>query len=148
MKKFLLIFITVVLILSVTIQARQKPPRGNLVLAIRGFRNNKGVAAVSLFRSKKGFPNRHEFAFKKGLTRIQKRKALLRFDEIPHGVYAVGVLHDENGNQKMDTNFLGIPREGYGTSKNVKGFMGPPKFKDAAFELTTGTLKLNIRMRY
>ena len=46
----------------------------------------------------------------------------------------------------MDTNFLGIPKEPIGISNNAKGFMGPPKYKDAKFELKHDkTLKINIQ---
>jgi len=40
-------------------------------------------------------------------------------------------VHDENSNGKMDTNFIGMPREGVGASNNAKGHMGPLKFRAA-----------------
>ena len=33
--------------------------------------------------------------------------------------------------------FFGIPKEAYGCSNNAKGFMGPPKYEDAKFMLTS-----------
>jgi uncharacterized protein (DUF2141 family) len=44
-------------------------------------------------------------------------------------------VHDENDNKKMDTNFIGIPKEDFGCSNNATGFMGPPKYEDAKFML-------------
>jgi uncharacterized protein (DUF2141 family) len=61
------------------------------------------------------------------------------FENIPKGIYAISIFHDENDNGKMDTNFMGIPKEDYGCSNNASGFMGPPKWKDAKFELTNDT---------
>ena len=52
--------------------------------------------------------------------------------EIPPGIYAIGVYIDENDNEKLDTNFLGIPKEQYGFSNNAKAF-GIPKFEAASF---------------
>ena len=56
--------------------------------------------------------------------------------EIPPGTYAIGLYIDENENEKLDTNFLGIPKEQYGFSNNAKAF-GIPKFEAASFALDT-----------
>ena len=48
-------------------------------------------------------------------------------------------FYDKNGNGKLDTNFLGIPKEPTAMSNNAKGSFGPPKFKDAKFTLTANT---------
>ena len=38
-------------------------------------------------------------------------------------------------NEKLDTNFFGIPKEQFGFSNNAKGRFGPPSFESASFEL-------------
>jgi uncharacterized protein (DUF2141 family) len=74
---------------------------------------------------------------------------ICQFNDIPPGVYAVAVFHDENANGKLDKNFLGIPREGYGASNNVRPKMSAPAFKDAAFTVKAGaTTTLSIDMGY
>ena len=55
--------------------------------------------------------------------------------ELPPGTYAIGIFHDVNLNNKMDNNFLGIPKEQYGFSNNARAFLRPPAFEAAAFEL-------------
>ena len=65
--------------------------------------------------------------------------------EIPDGTYAIGIFVDVNYNNKMDRNFLGIPKEQYGFSNNAKGSFGPPSFEDAAFTLN-GALRLKINL--
>ena len=55
--------------------------------------------------------------------------------EIPAGTYAVGYYVDVNENEKLDTNFFGIPKEEYGFSNNVRGKFGPPTFESASFIL-------------
>ena len=57
---------------------------------------------------------------------------------LPPGTYALGVLHDEDGNREMKTGFLGRPKEGYGASRDARGKMGPPKFEDARLALRPG----------
>lgn len=76
---------------------------------------------------------------------IENREALIRFSELCAGQYAVRLYHDENGNQLLDTNVLGIPRERYGYSNNVRGWMGEPSFERQLFWMesdTTITIKL------
>ena len=43
---------------------------------------------------------------------------------------------DANENEKLDTNFLGIPKEQFGFSNDAKGSFGPPSFESASFEVT------------
>jgi uncharacterized protein (DUF2141 family) len=66
---------------------------------------------------------------------------------LPHGEYAFTLYVDFNGNQKIDKNFLGIPKEQYGFSNNVMGRMSPPTFDQAKFAIagpTTQNIKLRI----
>ena len=65
------------------------------------------------------------------------------FADLPPGRYAVRVMHDENGNGKLDSNFLGIPKEGYGASNNPK-VMRAPHFDEAAFDLGEDDLAITI----
>ena len=55
--------------------------------------------------------------------------------EIPAGIYAIGYYIDANENQKLDTNFIGVPKEEYGFSNNARGAFGPPSFESASFTL-------------
>ena len=60
------------------------------------------------------------------------------FAGLPAGRFAIAVFHDGNGNGELDTDILGIPKEGYGFSRNTKGSFGPPRFADAAVEVPPG----------
>lgn len=62
--------------------------------------------------------------------------------------YLAGVLHDENGNGRMDTNTLGMPREGVGTSNNPNSVLGPPDFEDARFAASGANMTVRITIRY
>jgi uncharacterized protein (DUF2141 family) len=70
------------------------------------------------------------------------------FFHVAPGTYAVSVFHDENSNGKLDTNLMGIPREGVGASNGARGHFGPPKFDDAAFHFSGGQLDLKITVNY
>jgi uncharacterized protein (DUF2141 family) len=66
---------------------------------------------------------------------------------LPRGDYALAVIHDENGNGKLDT-FAGIPREGYGFSRNAPVRFGPPRFAAARFTLAQEVEGQRVAMRY
>lgn len=71
----------------------------------------------------------------------------VRFDGLPSGSYAIALIHDENGNNKLDTSF-GMPREGFGFSRNPVIRFGPPKFAEAKFPVANGRVDEAIRVKY
>ena len=71
----------------------------------------------------------------------------LRFDDMPTGGYAVALVHDENGNGKLDTRF-GIPIEGVGFSNNPKLFFGPPSFNAARIAVNERPTDETVRIKY
>jgi uncharacterized protein (DUF2141 family) len=66
---------------------------------------------------------------------IKNNQATVHIQRLEPGHYAVRFFHDKNSNSKLDTNFLGIPTEGYGFSNNAKPRFGPPSLADILFEL-------------
>jgi uncharacterized protein (DUF2141 family) len=80
--------------------------------------------------------------------RVEGGRAQCLFSNIAPGVYSGGAFHDANDNGKLDTNWIGMPKEGVASSNNAKGRMGPPKFKDASFEYKGGLFTQDLRMKY
>ena len=70
-----------------------------------------------------------------GTSPVINYSARISFDSISPGKYAIQFFHDENENQKMDFNLIGIPKEKFGSSNDVKPILGPPKFKKMLFEI-------------
>ena len=105
----------------------------NLTVNIAGINSDKGSLLVGIYKTEKSFLKK---PFKSDIIKIINKKSTVVFKNIPKGTYAVSFVHDENDNKKMDTNFIGIPKEDFGCSNNATGFMGPPKYKDAKFQLT------------
>jgi uncharacterized protein (DUF2141 family) len=114
---------------------------------VHNLKNNKGVVLLRLYKSKKGFPGKPEFACKVTSGAISGNMSNLEFNNIPSGTYAISMIHDENNNGEMDKNWLGIPKEGVGASNN-SGKFGPPKFKSSSFEVLESTVTLNIKPIY
>jgi len=126
-----------------------QPAQSSIIhVEIAGLRNERGQVFCALYSSPDGFPKDSKKAVAHVTSAITHQHALCEFSGIASGTYAVSVFHDENSNGKLDTNFIGIPREGVGASNNAKGHHGPPKFHDAAFPFAGGRLDLQITITY
>ena len=123
---------------------------GGVTLSVRltNFRSADGQVLVALFRGGEGFPMKPGNAYRTAVAKIAGSGASLEFADLPPGEYAFSVIHDENGNNELDTNFLGIPKEGIGTSNNAKGRMGPPKYRDAKFSVAAEPVSQRVKMVY
>ena len=71
----------------------------------------------------------------------------IHFQSVAHGTYAISLIHDENGNGKLDTSVM-IPKEGFGFSRNPTVTFGPPKFKSASFTLGDKNAVQSVKMKY
>ena len=129
---------------------RTADPSGEIQMKIeiQGVSNAKGNLGVLLFNQKDGFPSDHTKAFRQTTVAAKKGSNTMVFDHVPPGTYAVAVMHDENTNLKLDTNWVGMPLEGYGFSGNKMGLMGPPSFSDASVRVGETAITIVIRMRY
>jgi uncharacterized protein (DUF2141 family) len=122
---------------------------GRIVVEVENFRNDQGDALYALFRSDAGFPVEPMRAACRVQESIAEGRSRVVFDDVPEGAFAISVLHDEDGDRKLKTGILGIPREGIGFSRDARGLMGPPKFQDARLTLESGQCAtVVIRMHY
>ncbi|MGE7205908.1 DUF2141 domain-containing protein [Sphingomonas sp. NPDC019816] len=121
-------------------------PVSRLDIGIEQLRSAKGMVRLCLTADPDNFPACVDDA--RALTRsVPAGQHGLRVDGLPHGQYAAAVIHDENNNAKLDT-LAGIPREGFGFSRNPAIRFGPPRFKAARFALDSVAETQQIRMRY
>ena len=118
-----------------------------LLVTVTGLRNNKGHVAASLFNSDKGFPDEDKHAVARQIATIKDRTASLVFNDLTPGNYGVALLHDENKNDKMDSNRFGFPREGYGVSNNPKPSRRSPKFSDARFTVSPSNKEQAVEIK-
>lgn len=117
-----------------------------LSVAVKNLSSQEGQILMNLYNSKKGFPGNPGEALDKVV--IPAKQHEWQFTIAEPGEYAVAVCHDENNNSDCDANFLGIPKEGVGVSRDAKGRMGPPKFKDAKLDIKEGNTSVNITLSY
>jgi uncharacterized protein (DUF2141 family) len=130
--------------------AGQDNTSSRLTIRVVGAKNSKGRVAIALFNGEAGFPGDKSKALRTFQARIdpQNLSAQVVVGQLPHGIYAVTVFHDENGNGQLDKNVFGIPKEGYGASNILKKSMGAPKFADAKFDLDQPEKLVEIKLLY
>ena len=98
----------------------------SLIAHVDGFRNEKGVAGATLFRTPDGWPESNDKSFK----------------------HAFAVIHDENENRKMDRNMLGIPKEGFGFANNPHVALTTPSFDAASVEVACPSTEITVHLQY
>jgi uncharacterized protein (DUF2141 family) len=118
----------------------------NLKLEVYGVRNGKGVIGVLVFQSAEGWPEDASRAFRAVSVPAQPNVTVVTIPGLPPGSYGVVVLHDENKNRELDRNWLGVPKEQWGMSRNPRGGLSAPAFNRAQFGFS-GDLTLQIQLQ-
>ena len=112
-------------------------------------KNSTGAVACALFEAPEGFPREFlKFATNIVMMKIRNTQARCDFVDIPPGTYALAVIHDENMNGELDTNWLGVPTEGYGFSSGAEALMSAPSFEAASFVYDGQNLEMAITLNY
>lgn len=112
----------------------------NINVKIEGLKSDKGKVMVQLMTQE----NNELISVKNKTIGIENMTATLVFENMDSGDYGIRYFHDENSNQELDTNWIGIPTETYGFSNNAMGTFGPPDFDDWRFSLNK---ELDLIMR-
>lgn len=141
MKNFFCFIVSICLVSIVAVGQTK------VVAEISGFKNDKGVCRACLFNNPASFTGESGQPFKCIALPVSNLSAQAVFN-VPAGTYALFIFHDANSNNKMDKNFLGIPKEGYGASKNKLPFAGAPTYDDNKFMVDDkATVRLNVKIR-
>jgi len=120
----------------------------DLTAKATGFKDGKGGAIFYLWRSAEGFPKTPDKAYAKQAIEIKDGSATVVFTGLEPGVYAVSLAHDQNGNGKLDTGFMGKPKEGYGTSNNPKNKLSAPSFDQCRVSVGAEGKTIDIQVIY
>lgn len=125
MRKFITLYLLLAPVIHLSAQS-------SLTVVIAELQNNSGRVIVALLDSdEKDVTDLSTF--------ITDKKCKVTFRNLEHGQYAVRFIHDENENKKLDTNILGIPKEGFGFSNDAMGKFGPKKFSEWLFDVRVDT---------
>jgi uncharacterized protein (DUF2141 family) len=132
------------LIASASVAAMPLARAGELTVTISDIRSAKGSIMLSVVNSDAAW-NSQEKPVAAQKIAASGQEVVLKFD-LPAGDYAVQVMHDENENGKLDTNFMGMPIEGYGFSNNPQ-VMRRAHFDEAKFALGAAAASIVVRLR-
>jgi uncharacterized protein (DUF2141 family) len=149
MKQNILFFALMVLLPSITFAKDAKQSNnqiGDLTVYVVGLKSNKGKLKIALSGTKENY-KKTKNAFRGVAATIKNNKSEWLFKNIPYGEYAVKMYHDQNGNNKFDRNFLGLPKESYAFSNNAKANLGPAKWEDAKFDFKSKNMTIEIKIQ-
>jgi uncharacterized protein (DUF2141 family) len=119
--------------------------QGRINVVITNVKSANGSIRVGLFNSERDFL---EKAIAGKVVKVSGTKVVVSFDGLIDGEYAVSVYHDENENSELDTNIMGIPREGFAFGNNAMGTFGPPSFEKAKVKVEGKTVHQEIALKY
>jgi uncharacterized protein (DUF2141 family) len=128
----------------------QAPDAGTTValdVVVTGLREG-GMVWVLLFDDAPSYPTKRDKARRRIDVVPERGEAKVSFEGLPPGDYAVAVVHDENGNGKLDFGLFRIPTEGLGASRDARALLGPPSFDDAKLHVEKGRLEVPIHLSY
>lgn len=117
----------------------------SLTITVTDLRNSEGVVQFAIYNTEDSIPDeKYKNYYKIDKVVISNNTATIVFNNIPKGIYAINVLHDENKNGKIDKKFLlPLPKEGVGFSNyETLGISNRPKFSKASFVVNTNTTKI------
>lgn len=119
----------------------------DLTVRITGLHPVRGNLHAALYDRPETFPKPKGMA-EDIITPVTGRTAEVTFKNIPAGVYALAVFHDENLNGRFDQGLFGFPLEGFAFSNGAKPGLSAPDFEDAAFAAGPGDTAAEIEMDY
>ncbi len=122
------------------------PQSFDLSVAITGLKSTDGGIQIGLYNNKESFPD-VDGQYKVFYFSVEEFSGIYTISDLPEGEYAVAVFHDQNSDRICNTNFLGIPREGYGFSKNFKPRLFVPDFSDCKIDLKSN-MSITINLIY
>lgn len=116
-----------------------------ITVEIVNVKNNNGIIRIGVYDTEVAYEsNRYIYG-----TNVPSEEGVqaIELNNIPSGTYAFKLYHDEDGDNELDKNFFGIPKEGYAMSNNAKAGLGAPEFEEAKFVLNSDVLQ-KIKINY
>lgn len=116
-----------------------------VTIVVKNVKESSGTIRVGIFRDEQSFLKE---AWMGKVVKAEKGEITISFDSVPKGKYGISVIHDENENGELDSNIIGIPKEGFGFGNDAMGTFGPPDFNKASVEVDEGKDKFSVSLRY
>lgn len=142
--------LALLLAFALALPAARPARAADLSVSIVGLRSTSGVVRIALYDDARRFPDDGGQVADLVVPARELANGVLtgRFENLRPGRYAMVVFHDENANKEMDTDFIGLPVEGYGFSNDATPFLSAPPFGEAAFEVGERGGAVRLRILY
>ena len=108
--------------------------QNKLSVDVTGVKSNNGSVLVAVYDSSDSFLDSDKM-FSGGSSKAQLGNTWVIIDDLPDGEYALAIFHDEDGDDELDTNWIGIPKEPICFSIGKMKTFGPPKYHECAFKV-------------
>jgi len=119
----------------------------DVTVVVKGVEHDDGSIMAALHDGAKGFPGKRKM-FQGVVADAEGENVTITFTDVPPGEYAVALFHDEDDNEKMKSNLLGMPKEGFGFSNDASAKFGPPSFKDAMITVGETDMTIEVNLNY
>ena len=115
-------------------------------VSVAGLRSERGVLRACMTRAPAHVPDCSGDPGALSAS-VPASAKFIRFPAVAQGNWALSVIHDENGNGKLDK-FLGVPKEGIAFSRNPTLLMGPPSFKKVRISVGPDGVRAQVKVQY
>ena len=120
---------------------------GTIHLTVQDIQTAQGSMKIAVFNSADSFLEDDKAIQTYSIPVEDGKDLAVSFTPLPYGTYTIAIFHDVNDNGKLDTNFMGIPKEPYGFSNNARSKWGPPKYEAARFDLQEAEVRTFITVK-
>jgi uncharacterized protein (DUF2141 family) len=132
------------LFLSTVLTAQES----TLEVTISNIRPGPGIVRMAICDHPDHFPDKPVLFYNFPKGEIRDSTISITVPGLKAGDYAITLLDDTNENEKMDTGLMGIPKEGFGFSNDIKPNRKSPPFEECTFRISKGANRLTIHMQY
>ena len=131
-----------ILVIAATLLASSICAQNEVTVVVPNVKQIKGTMMVCLVKEESDFL---KDCFQGESIKVESKETTAVFTDVPEGEYAITIFHDKNSDGKLNTNFIGIPKEPYGFSNNPMALFGPPSYEKCLFEVK-GDLKITVEL--
>ena len=133
--KKIILLVLIQIVCGIFLFAEDAVEEKKLTVEITNVTSEDGQIILAIYNSSDNYDKR--IAFQE--VKIKPETDIVRFEtSVPGGEYLVMLVHDINKNEKLDTSFIGMPKEPVGLS-NYDGKGIPGKFKRHKFSVNENT---------
>lgn len=148
-KRLRSLIILILLIIAPSYFAASTAAQGKLMILVSNIKTSEGTIKLALFNSKQSYTNSNAKPYRVASGTItSKGTSIITLNNLPYGEYAIKLFQDKDNVGHIETNWLGIPKEGYGFSDNAIAQHSIPDYDAVKFLFTATNNQQKITLQY